>query len=605
MNMMGAVNYGTNMWQTLTALVAMAVFVGTVGFVLRQCLSSYRFLRRLHAGTARGAWWRVVLLIVHVARRRPASLKSSKEPLLRFVRIRAEHEIFTPRPIRKWPLATDDERYGAGDLALDIVGKPRTAQVATRKKARAAGIAHHKRLKRDWIDRMGKVLDERDPASTSNVKAMIEIEHAGDLNAALPTIKRYFDTLKTMNLPDEVARDFYCTISVKIGFIASQYLISGLLVRYNQDWGPIIRGFERDTNASRTAINRDVRQIQSFIYNCWLLWGPSIPICGTACKGWHADFATLQFGYGDENNAIEIAGETAHLRQKLLAQIARVGADHVAGAMAVPAGVRGRLRYSSMIDTSQTIPETVKTSWESPRTERPVLMMSKETLADFDADYSKEYETTGGIVGENHGFRKSGPGPSRYYSAYFWIMFILLRNDGGNWVPLDPEPVREDGFHDASAEPWKGAIPFFEHGNMADPESCRFSKRQLANKVISGIAELDALAPGTIRFAYACAIDDGHCSQPLWCPELQGGDTVRTILEDLLRTRAAFDPAAALVGNMIDFDMYRPTAPLKPDPDAVSAGADPSAAKGGKLNPHSACAQTKWVGDHFHALAGQ
>src|SRR3546814_8091673 len=65
----------------------------------------------------------------------------------------------------------------------------------------------------------------------------------------------------------------------------------------------------------------DVRQIQLFSYFCWLSWGPSIPIC--ACREWGSPFGVVQFGYGDENNSIEVVGKRDEIGKALAALLGR------------------------------------------------------------------------------------------------------------------------------------------------------------------------------------------------------------------------------------------------------------------------------------------
>jgi hypothetical protein len=547
-------------------------------FFLRQCWCSYIFLRRLHAGKSRGSFLRIAMMMFHVAIQRPASLISREKPFLRFIRIRAEHEIFNPRPIWQWPLPDDEDDYGKGVYALTAPGRDPSD---TRKAAHKAAHRKFKKALKEWRADMAKVLNDPDPNSESKTMTEIDVDHAGKINDELSTIKRYFDTLKTLNVLHGGELKFFCTVNVRIGFIASQHLLGGLLVRYNQNWSTIIDGFERDTNlavAGGQGMSRDIRQIQSFIYHCWLLWGPSIPVCAHSCGAWNADFSTLQFGYGDENNAIEIVGDTDFLREQVEALIGRQD-KRMAGAMAIPAAVRGRLQYSSIVDrNARTIPKALRESWSSPETERPVLFISREAAGSEES--KEEYPAVGLIRREDHG-PDEGPGHSRYYSAYLWVMFVILRPAGKGWGPLYPKEPME-GFAPGSGEPWKGTVPFFEHGNMADAETCAFTKRQLAVKALSGIVEMARLSgERKLKFAYACAIDDANCSEGLAFRKLMGRQSVRAVIDELLADKA--NSTMVRAAELIDFDLYHP-------------GED------GPWNPHSACAQTDWVHRHYADL---
>src|SRR3546814_9501077 len=93
---------------------------------------------------------------------------------------------------------------------------------------------------------------------------------------------------------------------------------------------------------------------------------------------------------------------------------------------------------------------------------------------------------------------------SRYYSAYLWTAFVLLEDDGKDgWAPVSELRT--------GAASWRDLFVYFEHGNLADPETCTFGKQQLARKSVAGLCEVLALDPvmkDRHRFAFACAIDE-------------------------------------------------------------------------------------------------
>src|SRR3546814_10863530 len=72
------------------------------------------------------------------------------------------------------------------------------------------------------------------------------------------------------------------------------------------------------------------------------------------------------------------------------------------------------------------------------------------------------------------------------------------------------------------AASWRDLFVYFEHGNLADPETCTFGKQQLARKSVAGLCEVLALDPvmkDRHRFAFACAIDESGCGFDLAYPE--------------------------------------------------------------------------------------
>jgi hypothetical protein len=557
-------------------------------FLVHQAQRSFRLARRMRDGK-RGGALRAAALVLSLGVRHFVALVSSPTRFFDIVRRRVEFEIFHPRPEWRWPMRDDDERY-ARYGSLDL--RDLTASEVKAKKAAARRSAH---------DQYVKDLDAwRDEVRKARRNFTIELQLAGELNDSLSDIKLYFDTLKVLHVDPQQDLRFLCPIKVQVGFVASQHLLTGLLIRYNSKWGDIINGFERDTrqvrnlignsgerNAPLAAAARDFRQIQSFIYHCWLLWGPSIPVCAHDCSAWAADYTTLQYGYGDENNAIEIVGEhdVVHAQLKALMQ-SGVGE---AGAMAVPASVFGRLQYSSVATLDeQAVPKALWQSWSGRQDERPILFLSQEEHVDEQSpDGVEGYRHVGEIRAEIVE-RGTDPHRSRYYSAYFWVMFVVLRHHGDEWVPIDPD----SDIANRSESLWKASIPFFEHGNMADAASCCFAKRQLAEKAISGIAYLveeweeAAGSRFPLRFAYASGIDDANCSAPLAVDALAGGETVAAIMRQRLEEEAP--RVGSRIGRLardgiVDFDFHHPTPPTV-------------------LNRHAACELSGDIKQHYKTL---
>lgn len=102
---------------------------------------------------------------------------------------------------------------------------------------------------------------------------------------------------------------FLSRIAISTGFAAPLHLLTGVLARYEQEWQPVAEGYGRSViQADDPYRYGTARRIQSFIFDCWLLWGPSIPVC--TCPQWFGEVA-LQYGYGDENNALTPQSSTA------------------------------------------------------------------------------------------------------------------------------------------------------------------------------------------------------------------------------------------------------------------------------------------------------
>ncbi len=513
---------------------------------LRRC---YLLMARMYAGTRKEGFLSIASTLTGLALRDLLRLKLFETRMLRRVRMRLEHEIFRPKPVFVWPLPEDHPDY-------DSEGMRARDGAAGRKKARR----RHKLALGEWRRQMARIYNKGE-------QQIIHADTPAEVNARFSDIKHYFDTLKSLGLEDEDeengdSRKFTCAIAIEQGFVTPIHLLTGLLIQFNQKWKTILAAFDRDANdlhGLRAGVeSADLRQIQMFIYNCWLLWGPSIPIC--SCPRWKARYIAIQYGFGDENNSIELVGEREAVTKDLDALFAQAfGQLRAAGKsrapMALPATVRGRLQLSGSLKGSgnaSPLPVAARDSWGGQQDERPVLFVSETDEGDAARGELAVRELTLGRISADTGALKS-----KYYSAYLWAAFVMLRHDGQRWVPL--------GGEGRTAEPWKDLIPFFEHGNLADPETCVFSKNQLAAKALNGIGGIVRGWPqgsAPLRFAFACAIDESGCGLPLAFPDWAGGVTVRQLLQDMLAQKAAVGGEegalfARIAGEgLIAFDHY-------------------------------------------------
>ena len=438
------------------------------------------------------------------------------------------------------------------------------------------------RLRGSWANRSEKAKDSR-------TECLITVPHPGIVSKAAERINRY--TARVAELEAHSAGEkpgFFCPIKIESGYIAPLHLLSGLLVHFDDTWPKILNGFEAeaelDDTLRRLKVSRNFQQIQTYIYYCWLLWGPSIPVCGPTCTRWGQDMLWLQYGFGDENNSINIVGERGPLTTKMTTFLAgtsaAAGADK--GVMAVPALVQGRLYYdhvSTFSGSEAAGAAGVKKSGSA--TESRSLLFVDEIRSDI-----------------------KGGERSLYYSGYLWVMFVVMAEDGDRFLPLHPEDRRNDGRENPlkSRLPWKDSIPFFEHGNFADAETCMFGKEQLVQKALTGLVALveqNGKDGFPLQFAYSCAIDDPNCR---WCdaegkapkgakryeqlafPALAGGRQIVEIMEDRL-TEEMKNPESE-IGKLVSegrvtFKRF-------------------SSEKGG--HPHSACNLPAHVDHHLEVL---
>jgi hypothetical protein len=324
-----------------------------------------------------------------------------------------------------------------------------------------------------------------------------------------------------------------------------------------------------------------LRKQQQFTFGCWLLWGPSIPIC--RCENFLGKRLSLQYGFGDETNSVEIYGDTDHLSKSL--QKLRGENQSTERVRAVNGCITGRIVNSKsvLIKHKSDVARTLQRSWKADVEGRILLEVSN-------SDWS---------AGRN--VRES------YYSAYLWAIFVVFRIDPNNkryndecfWIPANFEerkPAHEcrDSEPDfrRSARPWLDLIPFFEHGNIASAETYAFAKGQLAEKVVAGLARFvygDPLGvkavehPVTypLRFVFACSFDYSGCGTELYFEpsgSKSDGEFPENSLPDLIDHQIAeYDRLHETnLRTFVSFNLYNKDE-----------------------HPHSACYLPDDIGDYF------
>src|SRR5262249_40613877 len=93
-----------------------------------------------------------------------------------------------------------------------------------------------------------------------------------------------------------------------------------------------------------------LQRLQTFLFDCWLLWGPSIPLC--TCEAWHGGRPAPQFGVGDENNSLALLFENALSLEELRRFF---GSERVVGEVSAVkvTGVTGVLQWGPSVDSGQ------------------------------------------------------------------------------------------------------------------------------------------------------------------------------------------------------------------------------------------------------------
>ncbi len=318
----------------------------------------------------------------------------------------------------------------------------------------------------------------------------IEVKTCFDIYSVQEDIMRYFEALTRID--KEIKTEFLSEVSIETGFVAPLYLITGLLPRYENDWKPVIRNYGKIMADKNDRLHKkELRKLQTFLFDCWLLWGPSIPLC--SCEQWQGKVA-LQFGYGDENNSIMLlCQQHQEILKNLLKQ--KEGEFKL---LAAQISVKGKLKQGTELNPNE-ICSAQKKIYASDSLYL-VLELSSDRL-----------NPRGGQLQEVC---------ATYYSAYLWVIFVICTNEG---QPIYPE------------QKWLELLPFFEHGNIADESTYLLLKKQLVFKALSTIQEISGVLKNqNLKLHYACAIDDSNCGNNLLYPPLKN-ESIIFLIEDKLK----------------------------------------------------------------------
>jgi GNAT superfamily N-acetyltransferase len=405
--------------------------------------------------------------------------------LLKAVRLRVESEVFDPSPARpsKLDFPTQEE-YRAGQALYK------------RKKAAWRG------LQRERLARLAYEVQAEDQNPTIKVDNCFALQKP----ETTARIQRYFKVLERTRSPRVQDRDrFISKVEVATGFLAPLHLLTGLVNHYDDNWPPVIQSYGRlvtrpddpfDEFSDPTRVmRREPRHGQAFLFYCWLLWGPSIPLC--TCSQWIGG-KTLQFGYGDESNSLPLLVSDESLEHLAGMFIGRPKGETAATATgdertaAWPLFARRLAVQVSIVGVPR---------W-GPGLKREDLCSAQQGVRDRDTyglvlEYERHTEA-GGLAVDRE---------ARYYSAYIWVMFVIEDESG---QPLSP------------AERWRNLLPFFEHANVGEDATYTFLKETLVRKALGSVARLiqatERRGGRQVKFRYACAVDDSGCGQELYAP---------------------------------------------------------------------------------------
>lgn len=316
-------------------------------------------------------------------------------------------------------------------------------------------------------------------------------------------LERYFDNLQQIRHPDPAdANRFYCVVEIQSGFVAPQHLVAGLLSHFKDEWKPVIDDYNRAVVPPPTAppdrVPSPLRRLQVFQFDCWLMWGPSIP----ACECWSSrpkSSVAFQYGYGDELNSIPLYATDGRLEDEL------------------------RKGFQALANKGGPIP------WSFPLAVRAIPRCGKHLGDSVTFGTSQESIASANVVLEfKEHVAALNVHSASMYQAYVWDMFVICNQQGEPLYPLDSS--RKD-----LNTPWKGMLPFFTHTNIADGHTFEFHKEELARKSLDSLRQILATEGcGDLTFRFVCAVDDSGCGRPLRFPIDRS-----SILDHLLKMRAA------------------------------------------------------------------
>jgi len=198
---------------------------------------------------------------------------------------------------------------------------------------------------RRWREHLEAMLNERrlmQYTSPADPRFRTEIPDCLPLTSSVvfPGVDHYFKTLASVGRVDG---HFLSEVHVASAYVAPLYLLTGQLGHFDDNWRAIVHAYADVTSIHDPISDESLRHLRAFQFACWIVWGPSIPIC--TCSSWNhegKDAIGFQLGYGDENTSVrwamrieqpqhsaEFTGMARHLDGR--AQVALVPLDHYAG----------------------------------------------------------------------------------------------------------------------------------------------------------------------------------------------------------------------------------------------------------------------------------
>lgn len=321
-----------------------------------------------------------------------------------------------------------------------------------------------------------------------------------------------------------------CKVEVRHGAIAAHSLLAGMMSHFHEDWKPVISGYEWATHAAHAT---DLERIKASQWICWLVWGPSIPVC--SCSHWGEQFA-YQYGYGDENNSLPAVVAGADGAEELARQLGGSDARPATGVV----DLVGHLAWGPFA--------FAKGGGFAKAQSRLVRGGSRTGAGEHLSEglFIKVCEIEPRVV------PASKPA---YFTAYLWLMFWIGRAAAGPGGPLRldggalPDAPVADGERKRlrKLRLWEDLLPVFLHTNILDPVVLRLQKGVLIENALcllrcirdddEKLRRADP-AKSALEFHLVCASDWSGCGHPIRFPP-----PPQESLIEMLRARLAREPA--------------------------------------------------------------
>jgi hypothetical protein len=285
--------------------------------------------------------------------------------------------------------------------------------------------------------------------------------------------KKYFEYFsiprvkKTFGIMDDKI-SWVLKIHIEEAYVTPTCLLTGLLSRFEENWGEFIKRYVSTAYIAETYENKDMNKSKLILANelyftfAWLLWGPSYEL---EYRNYWAGLC--QVSYGDESNSIPV--------------VANVNTNVVAKLREEFIKNKGH-RYGSLVSAKMSIFEN-KAYYKNLRNiVNPENVYFYSKIEDGFFSFAAQIDDLS--ICDNYKAKKY------YCTAYVWLLFEL-----------------EDEEHFAFRPEY--SIAFFEHANLTDKESYLFLIETLIDKSIKHFADVFSKPEYKGRtYRFVCAMND-------------------------------------------------------------------------------------------------